>query len=427
MSDLKIIKTNTKQNSRTSAANSVEIACVQYIRKRYNVKYNMFENEYIIKNKRGKKNEISEDDLYLYLRSDGIKISHKSLSAILKSQNKDWNVSTDFNPVSDYLLSLTGKFKADESEINKYASYIKPRKFHKTEKAKKRFQKYFKKWFVAMVATALGITKNDVMFVIIQEEGGTGKTRYIEHLVTSVEQLAYYYKTIVKNNYRTDITKDITKNLLINFDELAALNKRYLQTFKGDISQQNIKQKFAYMRKEIVLKRLGSFAGTTNFSAERGGFIQSNDKGLMRRMFCVENVGYIDYESYTKEVNMEQMYAEAVNLIKNTNFDYNFNQKDYADFQQYNYRYLKPLDVGKLIELKFKPGINGEAEYLQAKDIQKEFIQEGFTPEYISLKIIGLKMAELGFIFTQKRLNKDNKKNKRYYKIQRIKHEQTNI
>ena len=51
-----------------------------------------------------------------------------------------------------------------------------------------------------------------------------------------------------------------------------------------------------------ILDRLGSFAGTSNFNQEKGGFIEANYRGLMRRFFCVENVGHIDWQSYINKI-----------------------------------------------------------------------------------------------------------------------------
>ena len=58
------------------------------------------------------------------------------------------------------------------------------------------------------------------------------------------------------------------------FDEMAGLKKSYINTFKSEISQFRIKQRFAHTQDEVILDRLGSFAGTSNYNQEKGGFIE---------------------------------------------------------------------------------------------------------------------------------------------------------
>lgn len=264
-----------------------------------------------------------------------------------------------------------------------------------------------------MVATALGLTKNDVMFIIVQAKGGTGKTEFVKFL-TKIEELAFYTKTITKNNYQTNIPKEITRNLLIIFDELAALKPAYLDAFKSEISMDDIKTKHSYSTDEIILPRLGSFAGTSNFTQEKGGFIPINDGGLMRRFFTVENTCKIDWQSYTKKVSLEQMYAEAMMLIEASNFDYNFNNEDYELFETYNKRYLKTLDLSDIIKQRYKPGVNGHSEFKTASDIETELLAENYPPSLISPEQIGRALNGMGFTQTSKRVGEEKEARKVY-------------
>jgi predicted P-loop ATPase len=419
MTKLKIVHLKTSNRSRQNTNTDIISEATQFIRKRYHIKYNIFLNAYSIMPKKSNK-EITSKDLRLFLRANGIKISDNYLWDILRSRHEEFKVSEDFNPVRDYLLNLKGKYNG-ESHIDLLSSFINPRQF-KDNKPKdyhrKRFDKYFKKWFVSMVATALGYTKNDVMFIIVQAEGGTGKTGFIEFLM-SPENLNNYLKTITKNTYKTDILREITRNLLVLFDEMAGLKKNYINTFKSEISQFRIKQRFAHAHDEVILDRLGSFAGTSNYNEEKGGFIEINDKGLMRRLFCVENTGQINWAEYTQKINLEQMYAEAVMLIEDSKFDYNFNQKDYADFEIYNRRFLKEADLKQVLKEYYKPGLNGTSDYMNASMIQEDLSSMNYPQEIFTIQKIGHTMKELGFTETKKRVGKD-KETKKVYRIEKI-------
>ena len=420
MTKLQIIRPKTSSRSRKSTGSDIISEAVRFIRRRYKIKYNLFLNNYSIIPIKGTK-EITRKDLRLILRANDIKISDNYLWDILHSRHDDFKVSGDFNPVRDYLESLKGKYEG-ESHIDKLSGYLNPRKFKENGRSDTyytdRFLKYFKKWFVSMVATALGKTKNDVMFIIVQAEGGTGKSGFLEYLV-SLAELVDYSKPISKNTYKTDILKEITKNLLIIFDELAALKKSYLNTFKSEISQFRIKQRFAHAQDEVILDRLGSFAGTTNYNEEKGGFIEINDKGLMRRLFCVENTGQINWQKYTKEIDLEQMYAEAIMLIDDSKFDYNFHKKDYADFEMYNRRYLKQVDMKNILREFYKPGVNGKSEFLNAEMIKHDLLSHNYPEGICSTQMIGRTMNDLGFEQKKKRIG-TNKKSRKVYMVEKL-------
>ena len=409
---IKSKKVDISGSTATRDKDNIVQQAVTFIRKRYNVEYNIFLNSYTIKDKQDAQ-IYTKNDLRLLLKSNHINLSYSYLNDILKSKIADFKVTEVVNPVRVYLKSLEEKYEG-ESHIEKLAAYIHPRKFSGDENADlERFRKYFKKWFVSMVATALGRTKNDVMFVIIQAEGGTGKSGFIEHL-TNIPALMEYFKVITKQNYKTNLLKDITRNMLISFDELAALAKKYLNTFKSEISQRKIKQQFAYSTDEVILDRLGSFAGTTNFNQEKGGFIEVNDKGLMRRIFSVENTGAIDWQDYMKNVDVEQMYAEAVMLVISANFDYDFNKEDYKNFENYNRRYLKDFDLSEVVSENFEKGVKGDR-FMTPTDMRTELIEANYPEAKLSPEAIGTALSKLGRVSESDR--KENERNpvKGYY------------
>jgi len=418
MSDLTVFKPTIKPAPQKIAGDSVIELAVKFIRKKYIIKYNIFLNNFSIKEKSKRGAELSKTDLRLILKSNNIRIPQPDLTSILNSQIPNFKVSTNHNPVHDYLEDL--KYDGN-SHIEKLSEFINPVNHdnNKTDFHKIRFRKYFKKWFVAMVATALGLSKNDVMFIIVQKEGGTGKTGFIEYL-SSAPGLIDYCKSITKNNYKTDILKETTRNILLIFDELAALNPRYINTFKSEISQAKIKTKFSYNPDEIILPRLGSFAGTTNFNKEKGGFIQINDKGLMRRLFCIENAGQINWQKYIKEIDINQLYAEAINLIKHTDYDYVFNPEDFSDFEKYNRRYLKNAKISEIISEYYEPSkSDAELVYLNATNIKAELISLNYPEHLITTDAIGKCFTALGFHQDNQRIGM-NKDSIKVYHINRI-------
>jgi predicted P-loop ATPase len=413
---MKIIKPkiNTRQ---VATGESVIQETVKYIRARYEIKYNPFLNKHTIFQKKGNRTEITPDSLFLIMRSAGFKISEHNLKKILCSDYSEFAVATDVNPVHEYLNSVRGKYNG-VSHIDKLAGYLVPRQFAEDNADVLRLQKYFKKWFVAMVATALGLTKNDVMFNLVHSVGGSGKTKFFEFF-TEIPQLIFYRKTIAEKTQKIDMQLEATRNLCILFDELSAIKKSYIDAFKSLLSSEEQKVKHRYATHERQLPKLASFGGNTNYNAEKGGFIPMDDMGYMRRIFSVELAERINFRGYTKEILHEQLYSEALLLIENTDYDYNFNEADYIDFYNYNLRYVKAISLTDIIAKHFCKG-NGHAHNLTATEITDILISKNYPAKMINPVAVGRTLNLMGFEQKTARVGEE-KTPKHPYKIEFIK------
>ena len=139
----------------------------------------------------------------------------------------------------------------------------------------------------------------------------------------------------------------------------------------------------------------------------------------MRRLFCVENTGQINWQRYTKEIDLEQMYAEAVMLIEGSKFNYSFHKKDYEDFEMYNRRYLKHIDMKNILREFYKPGVNGKSDHLNAEMIQQDLLSHNYPKDICSTSIIGRTMTDMGFKSKKKKIG-PNKESRKVYIIEKL-------
>ncbi len=377
---MEILKIKVSNKTHKATGKPIDEA-VRYIKSKYSIKYNIFANEYTIHLRKGSQEQIDKSDLELRMKNDGVRIGLKDIEKILTSQSTRFKVSENFNPIHEYLNKIKKVKKAQISHIDLFSSFLNPKNMKK-----EIFQVYFKKWFVATIATILGKSTNDVVFVIAQEQGGTGKTKYIKHIF-DIAELTIYINTISEKRTNVDLLKEMTRNILILFDEMAILKKNYIDSLKSIISQDEIKTN---TKSQNILPRLGSFAGTTNHTEEKGGFIPKYDKGLMRRILTVENEGFIDYQTYIKEVSQEQMLAEALYLIE-SGYNYKFDYTDFKFLEQNNRKYLKGFDLKEIIEEFYqKPEGN-----FNKKEVFKTATE--IFPSKISNVLIGKTLKSLEF------------------------------
>src|SRR5690606_25827298 len=121
--------------------------------------------------------------------------------------------------------------------------------------------------------------------------------------------------------YAEDMTTDkdarilLTRNFLINLDELSILAKTEINALKAYFSKTMINARLLYHRRKSTLYRTCSFIGSTN----RATFL--NDETGSVRWLCFELRGKIDF-AYSRNVDIDKLWAQAYHLAF---IDENFN------------------------------------------------------------------------------------------------------
>lgn len=369
----------------------------EFLDQHYDIKINIFDHTKVIIASKTKEyeEEISIEDISLHMLEDGITGSDSILKKIITSPNQ----TKPYNPIKEYFESLAGKY-AGESHIDRLCSYLKARDYGDKEDGyyQKRLVYTFRKWFVAAVACAMGIKKNDAMLVVVNNEEGIGKSTLLEFLVPDLLK-GYYSKSVKDMNY-TDM---FTTNLLINFDEMVGITKSAAEEFKNILSSEviNVSKRFTTTK-----QRYASASGTSNKDAEHGGFITSQ---MGTRRFAINHIDAIDWD-YNQHVEIDQVWAEAV-MLMNQNFEYTWNPGDHTEFGEYNSRFLVQTSSFHLIKECFRlpePGEEDLAEFKQPVEILRDLrkarkVNSSMTT--VTDVNIGIALNQLGYTRLGKKIN----------------------
>lgn len=364
----------------------------------YDIKINIFDNSKIMIESKTQEydEEISFEDISLHMLEEGITGCDSILKKILTSPNQ----TTPYNPILEYFEALEGNYSG-ESHIDLLCSFLKAHDFGDKEEGyyQKRLVYTFRKWLVATVACAMGQKANDAMFVVVNNDGGIGKSSLIEYLVPDLLK-GYFTKSTKDMNFQDFFTK----NLLINFDEMVGITRGNAEEWKNILSSMhiNVSKRFTSTK-----QRYASGCGTTNKDAEHGGFILP-EMGLRR--FAVNHIDEIDWEAYTKVIDIDQIWAEA-HMLLSQNFDYSWNRKDFMEFEEYNSRFIVQTSSFRIVKEWYRvpePGEEDLAEFKQPVEILRDLkkARKVNASMYSVTDVnIGIALKQLGFTRFGKKIN----------------------
>ena len=335
----------------------------------------------------------SFDDISLHCTDSGMTVSDSILRKILRSPNQ---VKT-FNPIREYFEKLQGQYKGI-SHIDILTSHLTARDFGDQEEGyyQARMVRIIRKWLVATVACAMGKHPNQAALGFIQREEGVGKTYLTRFLVP--DPLKEFYVVSQNPNHNFLLEDAFAKNLIVNFDELVGINNRTADAFKQVISDRLVVVKHFREPFPMTVPRIASAMFTENHNEELGGFLTPS-MGT-RRFACIELDGI--NHAYSSKVDLDQLWAEAVMLMDQEAFEYQFLHDDYKDFKQYNERYRVQTSTLRLIESYYtKPMSEEEGEFLQPTQMLQEMLKLRLIPAserpFVTAQKIGEALTQLKF------------------------------
>ena len=372
-----------------------------FLTEHYEIKINVFDSSKTIivaKNPELYDQAPTETLISLHMERENIRGCDTILRKILKS---GYHITT-FNPVTDYINSLEGAWKG-ESHIEKFCKHIVVRDFGDKDPGyyQERFVRIMKKWMVASIACSLGVKENDAMLGFIHSKEGIGKTRILKFLVPK-PLVAYYIQSSKEDRY-FDITAAFTQNFIVNFEEFNGITKNNAEQVKQTLSA----TEFVMSKRDTnAVPRIGNGAFTSNKNKEMGGFLHPS-MGY-RRWACIE-LESIDWKKYTAEVDNHQMWAEAMVLFKNADYDYIWNENDFIEFKNYNNRYVIDTPANKLIKEYYRiPEEGEESTHMQPIEIIQELrrtrrLNSGMVN--VSDVTIGMALSSMGFEHKMKKVD----------------------
>ncbi|GAB6394283.1 MAG: DUF3874 domain-containing protein [Bacteroidales bacterium] len=250
--------------------------------------------------------------LWRAMRLDGITCHVNDVANLTES-----DFSPAFNPFEDYLHHL--KPWDGNDHIGQLSETVKTTK-------QELWRVILKKWLVGLCAGVLLRGKpNHIMPVLRSDEQGIGKTSWCRRLLPP-EWQAYIAENMPQPRDK-DIILLMSSKALILCDEMTQYERsadRYL--FKAFMTQEKGTARAAYERWHDDYPRRASFIGTTNDP-------QFLDDPTGSRRFVVFDVTEIDY---TSDLNYDGIYAQAMVLLNDPNFEYWLNADDIKTVSKVN-------------------------------------------------------------------------------------------
>jgi predicted P-loop ATPase len=317
---------------------------INYIKKKYELRFNEIALEFEIKTDNGDWTELNLNSLYIELTQAGINIAFNKLEILMRS-----HLIKVFNPFENYFQNLE-KWNG-ENHIQRLTRYVKTTDTDS-------FQIHFEKWLTRSVLCALkrGYI-NKQCIVLFNTKQNSGKTSFLRFLIPpSLEK--YYTEDI-------GVDKDgliaLCKNFLINIDELSVMSKTDVNILKAFISKNTVNTRLPYDRKSSLMHRTSSFCGSTN----RSDFLTDETGSVRWQIFEVLEIDF----NYYKEIKMDKVWAQAYyNAFERKNYNPELTVEDLIENEKRNEKFKQVSLEQEIIISHFEKSEN-QNDFLTATDI----------------------------------------------------------
>lgn len=262
--------------------------------------------------------------------------------------------SKAYNPLRDYVESLS--YEDDGIDyIEQLASRVQ------VEPEKQDIHsRFFKKWFVAMVACWIfKDVINHEMLVYIGKQG-IFKSTFLRRLLPPLFK-KYVDDFKVKSYMNNDEYIKLGTKGLIELDEISALTSRELDSIKSIVTMENIDKRSPYAEYSKERKRMASFCASTNHEE-----ILTDPTG--NRRFLVFKVNHI-LSPFDNPIPYDKVYAQAAHLAKN-GFQYWFDDEDNKIVESLNSEFIVISAEEENIRSYFRQPREGEkGQFFQVHDV----------------------------------------------------------
>ena len=310
-------------------------------------RYNVITRKYEIYNEDTdtwcEKTDRMESTLYCRITEEiGKRILKSDLHQLLGSE-----FSPEYNPFVDYLTSLPPIPDDDDTDyIDLVASMV-----HVATADDAKHRRWFKKWFVAMIACWLDPeVTNHVILAYIGRQG-IYKSTFMRRLLPPV--LSSYFSV---RNYASRMDKDdrlmLAEKGLVALEEIDSLTPRELNQLKAIVTAETIDERDAYSANRESRVHIASFCATGN----NRRFLTDLTGNRRWLPFYVTDID----SPYTHAIPHDRLYAQAYALYRE-GFRYWFEADEVAELDAHNANFEEPNMVQELIETYFRQPYDGEA------------------------------------------------------------------
>ena len=286
----------------------------------------------------------------------------------------------EYNPLREYLDSLPAWDGATDY-IDQLASRV-----HVTGCTQEMHNRFFKKWFVAMVAAWIvdGVTNHEILTYIGPQ--GIYKSTFMRLLLPPTLR-GYFSARNFANRMTKDDRLELTEMGLIALEELDHMKIHELNQLKAITTDPTVNERAAYARYRERREHIASFCGTGN-NARFLTDLTSNRRWLP---FMVDSID----SPYDTPINYIGTYAQAYALWKQ-GFRYWFDDAENAELEEHNHNFEEPNLELELIQTYFRlPKENEVGEFYTASRIIETICVSVKAPLYP--RNIAIWMNKLGY------------------------------
>jgi hypothetical protein len=327
----------------------------------YKVRFNEMKLSYeAIKVKGDKEDSVSFEDTLVEILDgathQGLKIGRDRLQDSLCHLAR----SKSYNPIKVYLDKCWLEYRdSDKEEYIKLISTIKVDE----DMAEEEKAMYITKFLLQMVAIVLDDSAAAQYILVLQGDGGIGKTTWFRNLIPEEFRSQYFLEGRNFDLSNKDHILETISTWLTEMGEISStFRKSDQEAIKNFISSTRDKLRPPYARESIVKKRRTSFCGTTNdveFLTDLTG----------TRRFLVIPCTTIDYRTV---INMDKVWGYIYHLIKvGEPYWLNKNQIDMVVARNRN-TLLKPPEILMIEELFILHPKPNEGVWIPAKVIEEK-------------------------------------------------------
>jgi len=319
----------------------------KYIDGKYRLRLNTVDQECYISNKSypNKMHPLNINSLCIELADAKLNISLNNLKMYINSHRVE-----NFNPIREYFTSLPKWDGIDH--VKKLCSYV-------PTKESEEFQNQMEKWFVRTILCAFEEEKiNKHCIVLFNSIQSSGKTTFLRFL--NPPALKDYYTEQIGTD--KDGRVKLTKNLIINLDELSVLGKTNINFLKAMISTSAINDRLPYAAKQERIKRICSFVGSTNMTE----FLTDSTGNV--RWIVFEVTDRIDF-NFKTEVDINMVWAQAYHLTyKTPGYNAELSIDDLKKNEERNEKYRAMTIEEEVINQYFEKSANPE-DFMTATEV----------------------------------------------------------
>lgn len=361
---------------------------------------------------KAKPDKISSDDIAEYLNARGVRYDSFIQDLTLNGKIiEELDYNTLYIDLKKYFEKEIPRTRFEETIKSNYITVVNPIlefiETHKNRMPEGTFEKwldcivlknktinkdvilkYLKKWYVGMIAQALGYEyPNEFFLTLISTEQGIGKTTLLRNYTLPKE--LHIYRKEHSLSFDDDFKVLMSQALLIVDDEMDGRTYEADKTFKTVLSTKELTMRRKYDRRISTIRRRCSFAGSGNYL-----FVVREQQN--RRIIPLE-IERIHFEKLSA-IDYTDLFMEAYHLLVN-GFPYSYQQDNKQELKHLYSDYVQYSDVDLILdEYVEKPETVGETFLITNLDLVNALLGKfPHASKRINILVIGKLMAEIGY------------------------------